>query len=319
MTEEIKELSQEEKEQMLDYLCHRGQFLNQIEVFDNLWDELMVQPFQVSWLRLLRINIRRLRSAVMLVEPILPPQGQEWLQFLKTTAAELGSIREYDVAIKGCEKYEAIMENDDTAEDFSILMGMNVPRQLNSLKQLVQQRRDVQCQLWLERAKVGWISEGLDDFMYLLEREHHTSEANVMKAKVFFNARLKNWGQKMCEKLMAVTSDSPMNDIHKLRIKIKRYRYSYDVFMRYSVDMELLESLKAMQDLLGYIRDRERNITVMGRLVATKSDTRLQQEFACYKAWSEKEINKKLRGFDALRLEVIEQIQLNLDRADFSH
>jgi len=320
MIEDIKNFTEEEQQQMLNYLCSRGQLLNQIEVFDNLWDELMLQPFQVSWLRLLRINIRRLRSAVILIEPLMPPQGQIWLQFLRDTASELGEIREYDVAIKGCEKYEDIMQTDEKAlDELTAIIGVKIPKQMNGLKSLLQQKRDVQCQMWLEHAKAGWISDGLDDFMEMLEHENQITDENKMHAKTFFNERLKDWGIKLTEKLKTISSKSPMGEIHKLRIKIKRYRYGYDVYMRYHVDMELLETLKAMQDMLGYVRDRERNISVMEKLVVAKRDVAILQEFLCYKAWSEKEINKKLQGFDDLRIKLIELIEMNLDKTDFSH
>lgn len=313
MIYEINTLSEEQQNQMLIYLCERGQLLNQIEVFDNLWDELMLQPFQVNWLRLLRINIRRLRSAIILAGPLLPSQGKNWLQFLRDTASELGDIREYDVAINGCEKYEKIMElEEENSEPLASFIDIPIRKQLSGLKQLLQQKRDVQCQMWLEHAKAGWISDGLAELTEKLEQDDQPSEDNILLAKEFLKERLQEWGLKLCEKLEQTSVASPMVDIHRLRIKIKRYRYSYDVYMRYNPDIELLEKLKAMQDMLGYIRDRERNISVMEKLVAAKAEEELTQEFQCYKAWSEKEISKKLESFDALRVELLEHIKNKL-------
>lgn len=315
MIEGHNTFSEEEQQQILYYLYNRGQILNKIEVFDNLWDELMQQPFQTGWLRSLRINLRCLRSAVILLEPLLPAQGQIWLKFLKDTAAELGNIREYDVAIKGCAKYENIMQTEPIAfNNFVSGVGINLPTQLEGLKEVLQHKRDEQCQVWLEHAKAGWISDGLADFKEMLTHEYQISSESKVNAKTFLNERLKVWGVKLCEKLENVSAESSMSEIHKLRIKIKRYRYSYDTYMLFYVNVELLECLKEMQDMLGYVHDRDSNIAIMEKLVLASNDAALRQEYLCYKAWSEKEIKEKLAGFTNLRLKLIEQIKCNLDK-----
>ena len=92
--------------QMLGYLADRGQILNLLEVCNGLWDELLDAPYERDWFRFLRIELRRLRSALALLGPLLPEEGAIWLEQLKLHSNQLGNVREYDVALQACEKYE---------------------------------------------------------------------------------------------------------------------------------------------------------------------------------------------------------------------
>ena len=306
-------IPEEEKHAILSYLCSRGQILNQIEVFDHMWSELLLQPTQRGWLRLLRINLRRLRSAVVLLGPILPPSGAHWLEFLKKTAEQLGNVREYDVAVRGCEKYAAAMANDENARAaVKVACGEDAPLELENMQMLLQQKRDVQTQLWLENAREGCIAEALKDLMQLLENEEEVARAEKNLAKEFFRVRLADWSVKLSKKLNEVDASTSYTELHKVRIKVKRFRYAYDVYMRNHVDVELLEALKDMQDILGSIHDGERNIEIMTALAVPKYSEALGKELACYKAWREQKIKQRLAEFPEARTCLLECLKHSL-------
>ena len=62
---------------MLGYLADRGQIVNMIEVCSGLWDELLDAPYERDWFRFLRIELRRLRSALALLGPLLPVERSD--------------------------------------------------------------------------------------------------------------------------------------------------------------------------------------------------------------------------------------------------
>jgi len=291
---------------MLSYLATRGKLFNQVMVFDDLWDELLDQPYQVNWLRLLRINMRRLRSAVKILEPLLPPEGAQWLSFLKKTAAQLGHIREYDVAIKECEKYEAAMAKLEVLPEGAM---SEVPL----LKKFLKDKRSIQAELWLNMARKGWIEENLDDFLELMELDEKLTEEEEEAANAFVKARINSWGAKLCQKLKTIKSSDDMLQLHALRIRVKRFRYSYDVYMQRSLDIELLEQLKAMQDLLGFVRDGERSISVMEDMVANISaDSKIHAELQAFKKWREAAIQDKLVHLDEVSLNLCVTLTRNI-------
>lgn len=295
MSEVLRASSAEDKNEILNYLCSRGQIVQQIDMFDNLWNELLQEPSQSTWLRTLRIDLRRLRSALILVQPLLPPERTHWFAFLKHTATALGEIRDYDVALRDCEKYEAMMVDDTEARTkVETSLGVTAALNLTLLKQLLQQKRLEQACKWQQQATTGWIATGLKELKECLSEQIAISDINKDKAELVFHKRLQAWERKLCQRLSTLNLDTPYDEMHQTRIKVKRFRYAYDVYMNDNCDDELLGRLKAMQDVLGSIHDGEHNITKMQELVIAQTNTEVVQEFQCFKAWREEKIQLRL-------------------------
>lgn len=296
---------EENKHSMLCYLAMRGQLLNQIELFDTLWDELLEQPMQYSWLRVLRINLRKLRSAIKILEPLLPLEAKEWLAFLKNTADTLGSIREYDVALKECDKYTSYQLEQQ-------IPGLDKCQELLGLKKLLENKRKEKTEAWLETAKSGCISNQLSDLLVLIKNEEKLSVEEEALANAFLQARLQSWGIKLCNRLQNEFDQDSIEKLHSLRIKVKRFRYAYDVYMNLDVDNELLECLKNVQDLLGSIHDGECDISIIEGLVAETTDLQLVKEFDCFKNWRLEKTKQRFESLPNARAELITALQCNI-------
>lgn len=296
---------EENRYAMLSYLAMRGQLLDQIEIFNSLWDELLEQPMQADWLRLLRINLRKLRSAIKLLEPLLPNEGKEWLIFLKGTADGLGLIREYDVALKECDKY---IVNQLEKE----LPNLDKCQELPKLKAVLSEKRKEQTAIWLATAQVDCIANALKELVELIANTEKLSVKEEALANAFLQARLQSWGIKLCNKLQNGTDQDSLDKLHAARIKVKRFRYAYDVYMNTEADCELAECLKNAQDLLGSVHDGGRDIAIMEELVAASNDEQLTKEFACFKEWRLEKTNQRLENLPKIRSELIYALQCNI-------
>lgn len=290
---------------MLSYLAIRGQLLNQIEVFDSLWDELLEQPMQQSWLRLLRINLRKLRSAIKLLEPLLPLEGQQWLAFLKNTADILGSVREYDVALKECDKYVI----DQLAKETS---DVERCQELNGLKALLSAKRKEQTEVLLATSQPGCIASAMQDLLKLIDSSNELTVEEEALANAFLQARLQSWGMKLCNRLQNEAEVDNIEKLHSLRIKVKRFRYAYSVYMNRDVDSELLECLKNAQDLLGSVHDGDCDISIMESLINGSSDEQLVKELACFKEWRLEKTRQRLENLPRIRSELIYALKANV-------
>lgn len=296
---------EDNKHSMLRYLAMRGQLLNQIELFDTLWDELLEQPMQYSWLRVLRINLRKLRSAIKILEPLLPLESKEWLAFLKNTADTLGSIREYDVALKECDKYTSYQLEQQIPD-------LDKCQELLGLKKLLGNKRKEMTDAWLQTAKPGCIANELGDLLILIKNEEKLSVEEEALANAFLQARLQSWGIKLCNRLQNEFDQDSIEKLHSLRIKVKRFRYAYDVYMNLDVDNELLECLKNVQDLLGSIHDGECDISIIEGLVAETTDLQLVKEFECFKNWRLEKTKQRFESLPNARAELITALQCNI-------
>lgn len=296
---------EDNKHSMLSYLAVRGQLLNQIELFDTLWDELLEQPMQYSWLRVLRINLRKLRSAIKILEPLLPLESKEGLAFLKNTADTLGSIREYDVALKECDKYTSYQLEQQIPDLYKC-------QELLGLKKLLGNKRKEMTDAWLQTAKPGCIANELGDLLILIKNEEKLSVEEEALANAFLQARLQSWGIKLCNRLQNEFDQDSIEKLHSLRIKVKRFRYAYDVYMNLDADNELLECLKNVQDLLGSIHDGECDISIIEGLVAETTDLQLVKEFECFKNWRLEKTKQRFESLPNARAELITALQCNI-------
>lgn len=303
---DTRELTIEEnKYAMLCYLGIRGHLLNQIEVFDSLWDELLEQPMQPIWLRLLRINLRKLRSAIKLLEPLLPGEGKEWLAFLKSTAESLGSIREYDVALKECDKYAF----DQLAKE---ALDENKCQELAELKVLLNLKRQEQTEKWLAASKPGCIINALQELFVLIDNSEELSVEEEALANAFLQARLESWGIKLCNKLQNEAEQDNFEKLHAVRIKVKRFRYAYEVYMNREADCELMACLKNAQDLLGSIHDGVCDISIMEQLVGVSNNEQLNRELECFKNWRTEKTEQRLEEWSRIRSELIAALRYNV-------
>lgn len=273
--------------QMLGYLAERGQIVKQIELYNTLWNELIDNLQDNMLLRDLRINLRQLRSVMLLLSPLLPPEGEGWKSLLKERFIELGNIREYDVAYQACIKYEAHTEE-------LLAVNNDICAELPRLKELLQKEYNEKINVWARSVVKNCIAQEMYVCLELMKKKCELSIEDEAKANAFLQSRLQLWGIKLYNKLQEMSTDYSAAQLHKLRVKVKRFRYAYGVFMSEAADEELLESLKALQDILGSLHDSDRDVEIINEVVLSQdSDEALLKEIDCFKLW--REVKKQQR------------------------
>lgn len=278
--------------QMLGYLADRGQIVNMIEVCSGLWDELLDAPYERDWFRFLRIELRRLRSALALLGPLLPEEGTLWLEQLKLFSKQLGAVREYDVALQACTKYEAYaLEALSTNPEGAGELLSELPR----LKAMILAHRDAKAAAFNASVSAGCIAQEMGLCIDMLKEPVELSIEDEAKANAFLQSSLQIWGLKLGNKVQNLEKLKTIEQLHKLRIKLKRFRYAYEVYMAKAADEALMASLKEMQDLLGSLHDSDRNIEIIDELAATVAmDEELAREIVCFKAWRKVKVEQRI-------------------------
>ena len=77
-----------------------------------------------------------------------------------------------------------------------------------------------------------------------------------------------------------------MEQLHKLRIKLKRFRYALQSVPEMAASPQLLRSLKYLQDMLGLLHDDYVNEQYLAQLVAAHDELpELRYEVAMLRGW----------------------------------
>ncbi len=179
----------------------------------------------------LRVCIRRLRSMLALAKPFLPEVDYErFAAELAELAGRLGRLREMDVAME-------ILHQDNEA-----LKGL---RKTEALQRQADFYRGIDTPILLELWAVLEESDWLDEDGRTLER--------------FAAQRIEAWLAKVLEgsrdAVMESAIETPL--LHKLRVRVKRARYVWDVFQYLWPEEKgsLRRGLIRLQDNLGTICD----------------------------------------------------------------
>ena len=138
-----------------------------------------------------------------------------------------------------------------------------------------------------------------------------------MSLQSFFSRRFGSWGRK----LMALPwQDNDMRDmeqLHKVRIKLKRFRYALQSVPEVAASPQLLRSLKYLQDMLGLLHDDYVNEQYLAQLVAAHDELpELRYEVAMLRGWERAKADAALeqltgqwQEFSLLLSEWIEELE----------
>jgi CHAD domain-containing protein len=75
------------------------------------------------------------------------------------------------------------------------------------------------------------------------------------RAGAYAEARLAAWSANLQELPEKYPDFHNMENLHKIRIKVKRFRYVIQTIRLIGLDNKLLRKLKKLQDLLGFLHD----------------------------------------------------------------
>jgi triphosphatase len=186
----------------------------------------------------MRVATRRMRAALRLFSDLLPPDASSLNDELKWFASQLGPVRDLDVQIQR-------MRATATALRISEAIGP--------------------YEGWLEDQQHGArtkLAEAFESrrFGALVQRLQRLDEWTLDKnPSVFTDAprRLQRAYQQLRKRAGAVDDQSPTSDLHAVRIRGKRLRYTAEFFepVYGKPARRLVECVVQLQDLLGNLQD----------------------------------------------------------------
>ena len=239
------------------------------------WGELLTCTNERNLVRQLRVKLRRLRSCLTFFKELLPATVfEQYKMLVKRWTNVLGDAREYDVALLTCMKIRNAQKSEVAGEEIS------------RLEEVLQEYRAKASTKILSSNKLNAVTLQLVEMLLVMQNTALPKEFAGMRLKTFIRLRLGLW----CGKLMTLQEKYPefsdMEQLHKLRLKVKRFRYGLQGVPEIYLPNSLLRSLKTLQDMLGLLHDDYINDMLIGEIMQQyHDDAVLQYEGAMFCGW----------------------------------
>ena len=233
------------------------------------------KPYNRLLVRQLRVKIRRLRSCLVFFKEGLPEeQVSDWQTFFREEADSLSNMRELDAAAQNCRRrHEAAGEDGDLS---TVLLEMFL--------RLRQDEKDK----FFSHSFLNRHTEKLAEFMLWLNilQTGAFKELGKESARHFVSRRLDAWCKKMLSLSKKYPDFSDMDDLHEIRIKVKRFRYVTQTVDLTELSVDLLRQLKQLQDVLGLLHDDYVNAYwARGIALQHPGEEELQKQIQSFLSW----------------------------------
>ena len=291
----------------------------QLYSVNKLWEQLLTsEGAHKSLWRQLRVKLRRLRSVLALVKPLVPAgELKGWQGLLKARAQSLSSVRECDVLLSNCarlrayEQYGAdeagtaktkakdVLVQQDLAASYALqqthqqnAMQEQPAQATPQLVQLLESMRSIEQNKVRSTLKLNELTLELARLELFLRRESAahglTGKWATTSLKKFFAQRLAGWADKLLILPQGEPDVHDMEQLHRVRIKLKRFRYALQSVPELEASSQLLRSLKYLQDMLGLIHDDYVNEQHLQTLVEQHAELpELACEIALLRGWEQ--------------------------------
>ena len=254
------------------------------------WGELLTCTNERNLVRQLRVKLRRLRSCLTFFKELLPATTfEQYKMLVKRWTNVLGEAREYDVALLTCMKIRNAQKGEDSGEEVS------------RLEEVLQEYRAKASKKILSSNKLNAVTLQFVEMILVLQNTALPKKFAEMRLKAFIRLRLGLW----CDKLMTLQEKYPefsdMEQLHKLRLKVKRFRYGLQGVPEIYLPNSLLRSLKTLQDMLGLLHDDYVNDMLIGEIMQQyPEDATLQYEGAMFCGWERAKAEASLASLPGL-------------------
>ncbi len=256
----------------------------QVYYVSKLWHEVLQRGAEKTLMRQLRVKLRRLRSLLTLCKPLLPQeQTTHWLGVLKARTNLLSDVREYDVVLHTCSRLRGSQEQDGA---------------LVQLTEILQKLRASAAQKALRSLKLNQLTLELAQLLLCLYSVPQPARQQTLAE--FLTHRFGVW----YDKLIALPEKYPdlrdMEQLHRIRIKLKRFRYALQSVPELAAEPRLLRSLKYLQDTLGLLHDDYINSLLIRKLLtANPKNSELRYEAALFSGWEQAKADAALENLPA--------------------
>ena len=264
--------------------CHLGW---QIYAVSAAWEKFLTNPLERVYLRQLRVKIRRLRSCLSFFKPALKlVECMDWQKKLRAQGEELGRLRELDVVIMSLGRMQEIAKEE-------------LPAPCHLEKIFVQARavevKRIRTQLTMEP-----ITLELTQLLLWLQNRPITPAYSTKILKKFLPERLKQWSNNIMLLTERYPEFSDMQAAHKIRIKVKRFRYALMSFPEINKGTgNMLRKLKRLQDMLGFLHDDYVN-SQLAETVITDDNDALHYEAAVFTGWESAKVEASINMLEDL-------------------
>jgi triphosphatase len=188
----------------------------------------------------MRVATRRLRAALRLFSDVLPPQARSLSAELKWIAGQLGTVRDLDVQIQRLRENAVELGLTDALIPYAAwLQDQRSPAQAELVEALTSQRyNDLTDRL---RGTSAWVCDPTSDHPLLEDAPGRIQQA--MK--------------KVRKRADAIDKRSSTADLHAVRIRAKRLRYTVEFYVAvYGKPAgRFVRGVVELQDVLGNLQD----------------------------------------------------------------
>ena len=239
------------------------------------WHLLYNDPDNKLLVRQLRVKIRRLRSCLVFFKEGLPEETVlHWQSLFREDAEALSNMRELDVAALACQR------GRNTAGE--------EPGSSSPLQDVIIQLRRKEQERFFTGSSLNLHTEILTEFMLWLNGLPGLSLPGLPResGNRYVARRLGEWSDKLISLNRKYPDFSNMEDLHRIRIKVKRFRYVTQTIELARLPLDLLRQLKQLQDVLGLLHDDYVNaVWARGIAMQHPGEEALQQDVQAFLNW----------------------------------
>ncbi len=199
---------------------------------------------------------------------------------MREQGEELSRLRELDVVIMSLVRMQEIAKEE-------------LPNPCHLEKIFVQasavEVKRIRTQLTLES-----ITLELTQLLLWLQNRPITPAYSAKILRKFLLARLKQWSNNLMLLTERYPEFSDMQAAHKIRIKVKRFRYALMSFPEVNKGTgNMLRKLKRLQDMLGFLHDDYVN-SQLAETVITDDNDALHYEAAVFTGWESAKVEASI-------------------------
>jgi len=261
----------------------------QVYEINRLWQEVLCHEEDKPLIRQLRVKIRRLRSIISLLSPLFDEtELAVWEKAWKSSFDGLASVRELDVALIACER---ITKMDADNEEKGVPL----------LEKILEEKKNDAITAYLGKLKLNALTHEYVDFLFWIYTTVLNEDVASASLQEFLLVRFTKWSNKLLELTEKYPDTTDMVSLHKIRIKLKRFRYALQSVPELKKSTELLRALKNLQDSLGLLHDNfvgeELLEEILGQYPGNKE---LHYEVALFKGWDKGKASSALENFPVM-------------------
>ena len=224
--------------------------IKQMQKIKKWYQRYKNNPYQPKNIHQLRVHLRKLRSLLNFIKPLIEDKSYQLLnENLKEIAKQLSPVREVDVLLKECNKIAKAQPQ--LTEHYADLFHFLEKSRLNLIKRVSTKKAFSYFEDLIQETEII-----LDDLSFDL------GSVSTDDLTTFFENRFIHKKEKLEKSFKNMEKDNYEN-VHDIRKQAKKIRYVAEVFKKWlpgSTRKELARKAKELQDDLGEYTDAYVNL-----------------------------------------------------------